>query len=350
VRNPTPLNHARLPTIRDVAAAAGVSPAAVSRHLNRSVVLPAETASRIDSAVAALNYRPNIQALRLSRGITQMIGVVTPDIAYPFFAMIASAAEEEASRFGYSVVICNTRNQIERELDYLDKLAWRHVDGLIFLTNHADDGTLGKRLERLQNVVLLDEDVAGTVAPKIFIDNHMGGLLATRHLIEQGHRRLAHVTGPAGVMSVKERFAGFRQAMAEAGLPVDEALVKFGAYDEAWGAEAFRQLFALAERPSAVFLASDALALGMLAACRAAGVAVPRSLSLVGFDDLPFVRYLDPPLTTVRQPAEELGRCAVRRLIETLRGLPVPDRPERLPVELVVRGSVAGHGSHPSLR
>jgi LacI family transcriptional regulator len=329
------------PTIRDVASRAGASPASVSRHLAKSVSLPPAMAKRIDEAIAHLGYRPNVIARRLSRGASEIIGFVTSDIASPFFAAIASAAEEEAERFGYSVMICNTRNQIDRELQYIAKMADAHFDGLIFLTNHVDDGRLRDAVNRAGKIVLIDEDVPGAKATRFFIDNFRGGYVATRHLIEAGHRRICHITGPMGLLSVNERLAGFRRAMTEAGLEVEEALIKSGTYDTSYGGVALREISETGDLPTAIMTTSDLLALSIYQAARELALRIPEDISIVSFDDLPFVGFLDPPLTTVRQPAAELGRRGVQALLSQTSEM---EATERLPVELVNRGSVARIG------
>jgi LacI family transcriptional regulator len=298
-------------------------------------------AKRIDEAIADLGYRPNVIARRLSRGASEIIGFVTSDIASPFFAAIASAAEEEAERFGYSVMICNTRNQIERELQYIAKMADAHFDGLIFLTNHVDDGRLRDAVNHAGNIVLIDEDVPGARARRFFVDNFHGGYIATKHLIHAGHRRICHITGPMGLVSVDERMAGFRSAMAEAGLEVEEALIKSGTYDTLYGGIALREIWETGDLPSAIMTTSDLLALSIYQAARELALRIPEDVSIVSFDDLPFVGFLDPPLTTVRQPAAELGRRGVRALLSKT---PEMEAIERLPVELIKRGSAARIG------
>ncbi|HEY1780835.1 MAG TPA: LacI family DNA-binding transcriptional regulator [Roseiarcus sp.] len=295
-------------------------------------------AKRIDEAIADLSYRPNVIARRLSRGSSEIIGFVTSDIASPFFAAIASATEEEAERFGYSVMICNTRNQVDRELQYIAKMADAHFDGLIFLTNHVDDGRLRDAVNQAGKIVLIDEDVPGARAPRFFTDNFRGGYAATKHLIEAGHRRICHITGPMGLLSVDERLAGFRRAMAEASLEVDEALIKSGTYNTLYGGVALREIWETGDPPSAIMTTSDLLALSIYQAARELALGIPQDVSIVSFDDLPFVGFLDPPLTTVRQPAAELGRRGVRALLSKT---PDMEAIERLPVELVNRGSVA---------
>jgi LacI family transcriptional regulator len=332
--------------IRDVAEAAGVSTTSVSRYLNGHIVLPPATASRIDLAVHELGYRPNAIARRLSRGASETLGFVTTDIAYPFFAAVASAAEEEASRLGYSMAIFNSRNDMSRELLFLSKIGDRQVDGMLFMTNHVDDGSLARKIGQSRRVVLLDEDVAGSEAPRVFAANETGGRLATRHLIEQGHTRIAYVSGPTGMISAEERFRGFSAALAEAGLLPDPDLIYFGRYEEDFGTSAFQQFWSIDNPPTAVFATADMLAIGVIKAARASGLEVPGDLSVVGFDDMLHVNLLTPPLTTVRHSATEFGRQGVRLLVDTIKGNPTPDAPIRIPVELIIRDSV----SRPRLR
>ena len=334
------MNDFRPPTIRDVALAAGVSPSAVSRYLSRQLVLSAETGRRIDDAVATLGYRPNANARRLTLGLSETLGFVTADIAYPFFAAVASAAEEEAARLGYNLSIFNTRNQISSELYFLTKLEERQVDGLLFMTNHPDDGTLRAKIDRCRHIVLLDEDVAHTRVAKLFAENKKGAWMATRHLIETGHARIAFVSGPAELLSGRERYAGFLQAMTEAGLSVDPALVVNGPYSEELGVEAFARFSSRTDPPTAVFAAADLLAIGVLRGARRQGLSIPHDLSIVGFDDILHSNLIDPPLTTIRQPTADFGRLGVRLLIQGLSGEVYSGNTSRLPVELVIRGSV----------
>jgi LacI family transcriptional regulator len=307
-----------------VARAAGVSPSAVSRYLNRQIVLSANTNRRIDDAVAALGYRPNANARRLNRGSSETLGLVTADIAYPFFAAVASAAEAEAAQIGYNLSIFNTRNQLSSELSFLVKLEERQVDGLLFMTNHPDDGTLRTKVNRCRHVVLLDEDVAGTRVTKLFANNEKGAWLATRHLIEAGHSRIAFVSGPPALLSSRERYKGFRQAMAEAKLTVDSGLVHAGPYSEELGIEGFTKFWSRTDTPTAVFACADMLAIGILRGARAQGLAIPDDLSVVGFDDILHINLIDPPLTTVRQPAADFGRAGIRLLVEGLFGRDIP--------------------------
>ena len=325
-------------TIRDVANRAGVSAATVSRHLNGSMALPPATAARIERACKHLSYRPNQLAKRLSLGSSELIGLVTPEIANPFFAALAAAAEDEARLAGYSLLIMSTGGDPRIEIANIDRLDSRHVDGLIVLTNRPDDGRLREILTGRTDVVLLDEDVPGADVARIFVENEVGAYMATRHLLEAGHRRIAHIGGPRELFSARERFAGFMRAMAEADVAIDDFLVRFGPYDRASGLSAIRE-FADRQMPTAVFAGSDYIAVGVLDGLRQLALSAPRDVSIASFDDMPFADLLHPPLTTVRQPIEEMGRLGVRTLLARIK-TEATASVARLPTELVIRGSV----------
>lgn len=332
---------ARAPaTLKDVAVEARVSPTAVSRYLNHRIVLPKATRDRIDAAIAKLDYRPNILAKRLSLGRSEAIGLVTPEIANPFYAELAAAIEAEAGNHGYSVHLIATGGDRRREAEILRRLKDHFVDGLIMMTNQPDDGTLAALLTRHDNVVLLDEDIPGVDVPKIFVENESGAYLATRCLIDAGHTDIALVSGPEGLFTVNERLHGFQRAMREKGLDARPERVLLGQYTRQFGEEAGRRLIGMEKRPTAIFACSDYLAIGIYLACREAGLRVPDDISIVGFDDMPLAFLVDPPLTTVRQPVAEMGRLAVRQLFARF-GAPDAPTAIRLPVELVSRHSVA---------
>ena len=330
-------------TIRDVARLARVSPAAVSRSLNGSIQLPAATGERIRAAVAELRYQPNAQARRLSRGRAEAIGIIVPDISNPFFALLAGGAERVAVAAGYDVVIWSSRNQLERELACFDRLASGYIDGLLLITNHADDGQLAERVTRApERVVIVDEDVPETAVPKFFVENELGGYVATRHLIENGHQQIAHMGGPRGVMSAIERANGWRRALSEAGIAVPKRWHIASEYEVDQARSDAAALFALTPAPTAVFAGSDAIALGIMYQARERGIIIPDDLSLVGFDGMPITELLQPALTTVGQPIDSLGRLGAEQLIAVIDGAAMPGAETiRLPIALVSRGSVA---------
>jgi LacI family transcriptional regulator len=334
------MQRQRVTTIRDVAEAAELSPTSVSRYLNGDIVLPKTSASRIDRAVRELNYQPNRLARNLSLGQSKMIGLIIPDISNPFFATLACAVEEVAFKAGYGVLLCNTQNDRDREFSYLKLLSGRQLDGILFLTSQADNPELAEILQRSRNVVLIDEDVAGVSAPKIFSENRSGGYLATRHLLDNGHRRIAFIGGPKNLLSTQERFTGFKNALKEHGLKPIAQLVRFGPYTADFGRETAAQFFGIKARPTAIFASSDFVALGVLNAAHRAELKIPDTLSLIGFDDMPLAELLQPPLTTVRQSAHDLGEEGTKVLLSLISGKPVRRAETRLPVELVKRGSV----------
>jgi LacI family transcriptional regulator len=326
--------------LKDVAEAAGVSVSTVSRYLNRSIALPPETIARIEGAIARLDYRPNPHARSLSLGRSDTIGLVIPDVGNPFFAELAAAVEQAADELGLGLLLCATLNRPGRELDYIDRLTRNRVDGLLFVTNHTDDGALAAKINLARRIVLMDEDVVGTAVPKVFCDNALGGYLAGRHLVEAGHRRIAYVGGPLGMMSTTERLGGFSRALAEAGLPSTSGPKLFGDYTTAVGRQAAAALLDGRSRPSAVFAASDEIAIGLLEVLLGRGVTVPGELSVVAFDDVGPLQLFAPPLTAVHQPVAAMGRRGVEMVAAEIKGEESGLAAERLPVKLVVRSSV----------
>ena len=327
-------------TIHDVAQDAGVSPTTVSRYLNNRIELPPATAARIDAAIKKLDYRPNLLAKRLSTGKTEAVGLVTPEIREPFFAELASAFEDEADHHGYTVFMSSTRSDRKREIASLERLQDGHVDGLLMMTNTPDDGTLAGLIGERRNVVIVDEDIPGVSVPRLFVENSEGAYQATRHLIEAGHRRIAYLGGPQGLLTVTERREGFLMAMNEAGIAVRSEYVAMGSFAPELARAATVRFLELPLPPTAIFASSDYLAIGAVMGLRDANVSVPDEVSLIGFDDIAFSTLLTPPLSAVRQPVEQLGRQGFLTLLALLDG-ETPPLLTRLPVELIRRQSVA---------
>ncbi|WP_018181193.1 LacI family DNA-binding transcriptional regulator [Kaistia granuli] len=327
-------------TLKDVAGACGLSVATVSRYLNHSIKLPKATTDRIDAAIAALSYQPNPHARSLSLGRSETIGLVVPDISNPYFAHLAAAVERAASEFGLGLVLCPTLSRTDRELDYLGRLSRRHVDGLLFITNNGDDPALARALQGATTVVLVDDDIDGAIAPTIMADSEQGGYLATAHLIEAGHRKLAYVGGPARLTSSRSRVGGFRRAIAESGLEISISAELAGDYSSAHGRAAANRILSLDEPPTAIFAASDEIVLGMLAVFKQRGVKVGADISVVAFDDVGPLELFDPPLTAIRQPVAAMGRRAVERVLGLIKGGTREPETEILPVELIIRESV----------
>jgi len=327
-----------IPGLKDVARTAGVSMTTVSRYLNANLVLPAETAQRVDAAIRQLGYVPNLHARSLGRGRSDTIGLVIPTIANPFFALLAAAVEEAAEAQGLGVLLSSTSNNASRELQYVTRMRRNQVSGLLFVSAHYHTPELVEALNDTRGLVLIDEDIPGVHSAKVLYDNYRGGWLAGEHLAEQGHRRLAFIGGPSELASTRDRFAGLRDAAAQGGAEVTFEM--YGPYTPAHGEDAARALLSLARRPSAVFVSSGEIMIGLLDALHRAGVAVPEQLSLIVFDDAGPLHLFDPPLTAIRQPIAELGARAVELMLAASQGDP-SETEVRLPVELVKRASVA---------
>lgn len=328
------------PTIQDVADRAGLSKAAVSRYLNKSIRLPEETGQKIDDAVRALGYRRNSIARRLSKGGSETIGLVVPEISNTFFSEMAEAVEQTVSERGYNLILGISRNHPDKELGFLRWIDDSIVDGLLFVTNRPDNRRLQLDIRRYRAVVLLDEDIPGTTQDKVFCHNIEGARDATRYLIRTGHRRIFHVTGPASLMSVKERLEGFRLAHQEAALHCPDAHIFHHDYTQQFGREVARKILSSPLLPDAIFAASDYIAIGMLEEFRRNGVRVPEDMSVIGFDDTSLAELVTPKLTTVRQDAAELGRIGADRLLDAIAHPEVRHGVTRITASLVVRDSV----------
>lgn len=330
----------RRTTIKDVAKAASLSPTAVSRYLNRAIILPPDSAARIEKAVRSLDYRPNGLARNLSLGKSHIIGLIIPEISNPFFSNLASAVEDVAFAADYGVLVCNTHNDVAREFSYLRLLSSRQLDGIVLLTCQADNPELVSLLDKHRPVVLVDEDIEGVIAPRVFSENRSGGYLATKHLIDCGHRRIGFIGGPEKLLSSRERFAGFTCALGDNAIPIQSDLIRFGPYTTDFGREVATGFLTKKVVPTAIFATSDYVALGVLHAATSLGIPVPRNLSLVGFDDMTFAAFLSPPLTTIKQPIRELGETGAKLLFQLISGFESENGTWRLPVELIERDSV----------
>lgn len=329
-------------SLRDVAQAAGVSVTTVSRFLNGTLDLPDRTRTAVEAAIRQLNYQPNPHARRLSRGRSDTIGLVIPDIATPFFATLVAAVEAEADRRGLGLTLHATLNRRERELSYLQAVRRNQVDGLIFVTNHPDDGTLAAAINASGQVVVLDEDVAGTSAPKLFCDNEQGGYLAGRHLAEAGHRQALFIGGVDAMLSGARRFNGFQRAMTEV-WGAEARIERYqGEYSIEFGRSSAKRMLEARLDVSAVFATSDEITTGVLEVLNAKGIRVPQDLSLVGFDDVGPLHLFAPSVTAVRQPVRDLGIRALSLLLDTDWTDPTKLPPEEImPVTLITRNSVA---------
>jgi LacI family transcriptional regulator len=326
-------------TIREVAESAGVSYATVSHVINNTRLVSQETRERVLAAMDALNYRPNALARSLRQGKTNTLGLVLPDSANPFFAEISRSIEDEAFKKGYSVFLCNTELDTQRELFYVDVLSKKQVDGIIFVAAGDQADSLEFLVSRNMPVVMIDRDVPNVEVDAVLTDNQLGGYLATRHLLELGHKRIACISGPSSITPSAERMIGYRRALEEAGLSYDESLILRGDYHAQSGMEITHSILKMDPRPTAIFALNDLMALGALRAAAEAGCSVPKDLAVIGYDDLELAQYTNPPLTTISQPKKEIGVQAVHLLVDRMsRKSRAPSRLVLAP-ELIIRRS-----------
>ena len=326
-------------TIREVAESAGVSHATVSHVINNTRLVSQETRQRVLAAMDALNYRPNALARSLRQGKTNTLGLVLPDSANPFFAEISRSIEDEAFQKGYSVFLCNTELDTERELFYVDVLSKKQVDGIIFVAAGDQADSLDFLMRRKMPVVMIDRDVPNVAVDAVLTDNKLGGYLATRHLLELGHTRIACIAGPSSITPSAERIIGYRRALEEAGIAYDERLILRGDYHAQSGMEITHSILRMDPRPTAIFALNDLMALGALRAAAEGGCAVPGDLAVVGYDDLDIARFTNPPLTTIAQPKKEVGARAVSMLVDRISRKGDPPGRLVLPPELIIRRS-----------
>ena len=315
--------------MRDVARTSGVSIATVSRVFNGGTV-GEQTRASVESVARRLRYVPNRAARSLNTARTHTLGVVLPDLYGAFYSELLRGLDAAATAAGYHLLVTGSHAGVAQLSDALQSMSGR-VDGLVVMSPCADAGVLEANLPARIPVVLFGAPEAGLAS--CGIDNAAGAAAMVRHLAGLGHRTIAHLAGPAGNRDADERLAGYRAAMDAAGLPTD-GLVLEGDFSEEAGLRAGE---ALAQNlPDALFAANDGMAIGALAAFRAAGLNVPADIAVAGFDDVPFAAYLQPALTTVHVPAVAMGQAAVAALLTP--GGPPPD-PHTLPTRLVVRES-----------
>jgi LacI family transcriptional regulator/LacI family repressor for deo operon, udp, cdd, tsx, nupC, and nupG len=331
-------------SIKDIAKAAGVSHPTVSRALSDSPLVSEETKARIQHLARDMGYSPDAQARSLVMGRTQAIGVVVTTITDPFIAEIVQAIESTAHQHGYSVILAGSNSEPEREIAAVEMLHSKRVDGVVVTSSRV--GVLYQdHLDRLGVPVVLvnsHSQQRGAYMFSISVDNKHGGYLATRHLVDQGHRRIAYVTGSADHSDDLDRLAGYRQALVQAGIAFEPDLVVPGTGRVGGGERALPVLTALAESPTAVLCYNDMTAIGILHAAGQAGLGVPQDLAVVGFDDIPFASYVRPPLTTIAQPKLEMGKRATEMVLDLLsRGGPAGGAVSNVVVQgtLIVRES-----------
>lgn len=325
-------------TIRDVAARAGVSVATVSKVINQRYGVAADTSARVRAVIEELGYEASLVAQSLRNHQTNVIGILVADLE-PFSTELLKGAADAIRGSGFELVIYSAGGRVGDhvgwERRYLSRLSGTLVDGAVLVTPTVVDVHYGAP------IVAVDPHTGPSDLPTIDSDNLTGARLATEHLLSLGHKRIAMLTGRPDLQSSRLREEGFRQAMAAAGVRVQESLVDVGDYDAEISAASARRLLDRAERPTAIFAGNDISAIATVTTATELGLRVPDDLSVVGFDDVPESVLCAPPLTTVHQPIREMGKCAIDMLIKLIRGEPADPAHVTLATSLVVRRSTA---------
>ena len=306
-------------SIREVAARAGVSVATVSNVLNRPDIVASATRDRVNAAITELGFVRNESARQLRAGRSRTIGLVVLDVANPFFTDLARGVEDEANRAGLAVILCNSDDAQPKEQRYLELLEEHRVAGVLITPVAGVSAQLARLQQRGTPVVLVDSRSASRGQCSAAVDDVLGGDLALSHLLDAGHRRILFVGGPRAIRQVTDRYEGALRAVSRAGLrPEDLRVLDVGALNVAAGQQAGAEIAALraADRPTAVFCSNDLIALGVLQEMTKHRIRVPEDIAIVGYDDIDFAAAAAVPLTSVRQPRQQLGRSAARMLLE----------------------------------
>lgn len=329
----------RVSTIRDVAKAAGVSTATVSRVLNADPRVRPALVARVGESMRALNYQPSRAARTLRTRKSQVWSLILADIRNPFFTDVIRGIEDVAYKAGYSLILANTDESPAREQDNIQLAVAELVSGIILVPSKKQQSDLTLVKRNKIPVVTLDRRVAEGHLDCVLTDHVRGSQLAVDHLIENGYRRIACIAGPADTTSGLERMAGYRAALAARGVREEPGLARHSDFTEEGGYEETMALLDVSPRPDAVFVANNVMTVGTLRAVADAGLRIPDDIAVVGFDEMSWSRLLSPPLTTVAQPAYDLGLEAARLLLSRLTGYDGAAREVVLAPSLHIRAS-----------
>lgn len=326
--------------IKDIARHAGVSTATVSRTLRNPELVSQKTRDKVMSSVNQCNYRPNQMGINLRTKRSNNIVVIIPDITNPFNAGLVRSIEKKSQARGYSVLLGDTQSDEKRIKHYAGMVDSRQADGIIlcsqFMPFELDGNNTAINLPPLVNA---NENSHVKGVHKVMLDNKGAAIIAVNHLLSLGHKRIACITGPENTSTSQERLAGYKKALEQAGIEVDEHFIEAGDYQIESGISATQKLLLQKDRPTAIFCFNDEMAIGSITLLKETGFKIPDDISVMGFDDIRFSQYVSPKLTTVRQPVEEIGRASVDMLIGLIEGNVVANDFIAFPVELVIRNS-----------
>ncbi|WP_197489679.1 LacI family DNA-binding transcriptional regulator [Martelella sp. AD-3] len=323
----------------DIAKRAGVSTATVSRALTRPEQVNLETRLAIKKVAAELKFQPNLLGRQLRAGAAKSLLILVQDLSNSFFSELIKGAQTEALEHKYSIIVGDTDYYRDREKLFVDLFLGGRVDGLIMSTGHLPNG-LNADLATLSPVVVISEKIPDINLPSVVVDNAYWSEAAVQYLIKHGHRRIAHIGGRSSYFTARERSRGYRNALSGANLPYDSQLEIETDFAFASGYAAAKQILSAQSPPTAIFCASDELALGAMRAVQDGELSVPNDVSIVGFDDNLLASVTSPTLTTIRQPRREIGAAAVRLALDMIEDRPIENRNVQLECHLIERGSV----------
>jgi LacI family transcriptional regulator len=305
--------------IKDVAIKAGVSITTVSHVINKTRFVSDDLTNRVHKAMDDLKFFPNSLARGLRSGRTKTIGLVVPDISNQFFAEISRKIEDKGFEYGYSVILCNTDDDRKKEKNYIEVLTAKQVDGILFISAGDSSNNLDKPININTPIVVVDREINEINADIVFVDNNNGGYKATKYLIELGHRHIGCISGPSQTTPSAQRLSGYKRALQEAKLNIDENIIRQGDYRYPSGEKAMRELLMVAHPPTAVFICNDMMAIGAFQAVYQLGLKIPDDISIIGFDNIPISQAIYPSLTTIEQPIIEMAELVVNLLIEKIK-------------------------------
>ena len=328
-------------TMRDVAKRADVSVSTVSHVVNNSRAVSLAARERVLEAMQELGYKPNIMARNLRRQRSNTIGMIVPDSTNPFFAEVARGIEDAGFAHNFSVILCNTDGDIAKQLAYTNALIENQVAGIVFVAAGVSTAQVQELQKRAVPLVIVDREVDGVHVDTVLTNHYQGGCLATQHLLDLGHQRVACITGGSDLSPSADRGMGYQDVLAANGLAYNTDLLQGGDFQYAGGYLAAKQLLTAPNRPTAIFACNDLMAVGCISAARELGLSVPEDLSVVGFDDVKLASFTNPPLTTIAQPTYKIGTLAIEMLLDRLQKGDALPRLERLDTKLVIRHSTA---------
>ncbi|MDW6004273.1 HTH-type transcriptional repressor PurR [Vibrio mangrovi] len=328
-------------TIKDVARLAGVSTTTVSHVINKTRFVAETTQEKVMEAVKTLNYAPSAVARSLKCNSTRTIGMLVTQSTNPFFSEVIDGVESYCYRQGYTLILCNTGGLYEKQRDYIRMLAEKRVDGMLVMCSDLTAELL-EMLEAYDDIpkVIMDWGPESSQADKIIDNSEEGGYLATRYLLDKGHRHIACLSGHLSKAACQERIQGFRRAMAEANLTPNEDWILEGNFECDTAVLAADKIIAMDEQPTAVFCFNDTMALGLMSRLQQRGIKVPEDISVIGYDNIEISEYFSPPLTTIHQPKRRVGKNAFEILLERIKNKEHDRRTFEMHPEIVERDTV----------